>query len=73
MLWFKRWIKNVRLSILQVELNYRYPKYHNFSNRLIFDDMLELSGSIRTLIGHAASALDELALYRLYVADRISP
>jgi hypothetical protein len=32
----------VILRIPQVGLDYRYPKYHNFSNRSFFADMLDI-------------------------------
>jgi len=31
------------LRIPQMDINYRYPKYHNVSNRFIFADMLEIA------------------------------
>jgi hypothetical protein len=36
------------MRISQVDHNYRYPKYHNVSNRSIFSDMLEKSPDFKT-------------------------
>jgi len=40
------------LRIPQVDYNYRYPKYHNFSNRSIFADMLESLTGFRNARTH---------------------
>ncbi len=31
------------LRVPQVDLDFRYPKYHNFSNQSIYADILEVS------------------------------
>jgi len=39
-----------KLRISQADLDYRYPKYHNFSSRSYFADKLEVSAILKVLI-----------------------